>query len=320
MHLVIQIPCYNEEKTLPSVLQEIPKQIPGISSISVQIIDDGSSDRTIEVARSHNVDYILINKSNQGLGRAFQRGMEHALFIGADILVNTDGDNQYPSKYIIDLVSPILNNEADIVIGDRKTGQIKHFSSTKKFFQSVGTWVVKKLVMDKNITDAVSGFRAYNKDSLKKMNITSKFSYVLDSTIQANSKGLTIKSVDITVNPPTRPSRLFKSIPEHIRKSSIDILRIYSMYQPLKVFLMLSAIFFLIGTIPIIRFLADYLFNDGQGKIQSLIIGTMLVVVSVILFALGIIGDISSKNRELIERILYLEKNKIADEAKDVND
>lgn len=305
MKLIIQIPCFNEEKTLPLVLKDIPKAITGIDIIETQIIDDGSSDKTVEVAQNLGVNHIIKNIGNKGLGNAFRIGLEHALANGADILVNTDGDNQYPSNYITNLVAPIIKQEADIVVGNRQTAKIEFFSRTKKFFQWFGTKVIILLSGEKAVDDAVSGFRAYSREAMLDLNVTSGFSYVLDTTVQASRKRLRMVSIPITTNPPTRPSRLFKNMWEHIQKSGIDVLRVYAMYRPLRVFIGLGSILFFIGAIPIIRFLYDYFFlAGGEGKIQSLIIGSILLSVSFNCFALGIIGDLMNRNRTLIEYIL----------------
>jgi len=309
LHLIVQIPCFNEEKTLPLVLDDIPHTIDGISKIDTQVIDDGSTDMTVEIARRHQVDHIIINEVNKGLGFSFNRGLLNAYQHHADILVNTDGDNQYPSRYIHDIIQPILNGEADIVIGNRQTSSISHFSFVKRRLQALGTSVVKTLVADPSIKDAVSGFRAYNRRAMQALNVTSSFSYVLDTTIQAKAKGLRIASVDITTNPPTRPSRLFKSDFQHIRKSAMDITRIYAMYRPMRVFFWIGLILLIIGLIPMVRFVYDYFLGaGGVGKIQSLIIGSTLIMSSVIMFALGIIADLLGKNRTLIERILNEQK------------
>lgn len=308
--LIIQIPCYNEEKTLPLVLEDIPKKIEGIDIIEIQIIDDGSTDKTVEVAKQWGVHHIIQNTGNKGLGISFQKGLNHALYLGADILVNTDGDNQYPSYYISDLVQPILNKEAEIVVGNRQTSQIKHFSLLKKFFQWLGTKVTIILSGEKEVEDAVSGFRAYSREALLELNVTSRFSYVLDTTVQSSVKKIKMVSIPIETNLPTRPSRLFKNMWQHIRKSAIDILRVYAMYKPLRVFIGLGMIFLLIGAIPIVRFLYDYFFiTGGEGKIQSLIIGSILLSISFNCFALGIIGDLMNRNRTLIEYVLKEQKN-----------
>ena len=303
--LLIQIPCFNEEKTLPFVFEDMPKEIPGIHRIEFQIIDDGSTDRTVEVARSLGIHHILQHLGNKGLGKSFQKGIDHAVQLGADVLVNTDGDNQYPSSLIPDLIQPILKKEADIVIGDRRTSHVKHFSLFKKFFQWLGTLMTRILSGDRSITDAVSGFRAYSNSALKELNITTDFSYVLDSSIQASNKKLKMVSLPITTNPPTRPSRLFSSMWQHIRKSTVDLLRTFAFYKPLRVFFGFGFILFILGSIPIIRFLYAYFFVDaGVGKIQSLIIGSILLSVSFNCFALGVIGDLLSRNRKLVERML----------------
>lgn len=310
MKLIIQIPCYNEEKTLPLVLQDIPKEISGIDKIELQVIDDGSTDKTVEVAKELDVQYIVQNIGNKGLGNSFRIGVNSALKLGADILVNTDGDNQYPSQYIAKLIEPILKGEADIVVGNRQTSQVKHFSPLKKFFQWLGTKITIFLSGEGAIEDAVSGFRAYSRAALIEMNVTSSFSYVLDTTVQAADKRLKMVSIPITTNAPTRPSRLFKNMWEHIFKSGIGIFRVFAQYKPLRIFWGLGGILFCLGSIPIFRFLYDYFYlGNGEGKIQSLIIGSILLSVGFNCFALGIIGDLMGKNRMLIERILNKLKN-----------
>lgn len=305
MKLIVQIPCLNEENTIAAVISEIPKEIDGISQIEILIIDDGSQDKTVEVARSLNVKHIIQHHGNKGLGISFQKGLQFALDQGADLLVNTDGDNQYPGKFIPQLISPILNKHADIVIGDRQTASVKHFSIVKKLFQWLGTRVVILLSGERQLKDAVSGFRAYSKEAMLEINVTDKFSYTLDSTIQASEKRLKLTSIPIQINKPTRPSRLFESMWEHIRKSGIGALRTFALYKPLKVFISLGLVFFIVGMIPVLRFLYDYfLSSNGTGKVQSLIIGTALVSISFNLFALGIIGDLLSRNRKLIEDLL----------------
>ena len=305
MKLIIQIPCYNEEQTLPLVFAELPAKIDGIDIIETQIVNDGSTDRTLEVAKELGVDHIINNVGNKGLGNSFRIGMNHAIKQGADIMVNTDGDNQYPSRYISDLVQPILRGEADIVVGDRQTSKIKHFSPVKKFFQWLGTRVTKILSGEREVADAVSGFRAYSRAAMLETNVTSSFSYVLDTTVQASNKRIKMASVPIETNAPTRPSRLFKNMWQHIRKSGTDILRVYAMYKPLRVFVSIAIVLFIIGAVPIVRFLYDYFFGSGGiGKVQSLIIGSVLLSVSFNCLALGIIGDLMSRNRTLIEHTL----------------
>ena len=309
MKLIIQIPCYNEERTLPLVVNDIPKSIKGINQIEIQIIDDGSTDNTYQVAKELGVHHIIRNVGNKGLGASFQIGIDNALKLGADILINTDGDNQYPSEYIPDLLYPILSKKADIVVGNRQTKEIKHFSLLKKQLQWLGTKLTIILSGERNIKDAVSGFRAYSREALLELNTTSNFSYVLDTTIQASNKKIKMLSIPITTNPPTRPSRLFKNIWQHIRKSGSNIMRVYVMYKPLRVFISIGTIVSILGSIPIIRFLYYYFFIDGaSGKVQSLVIGSILISVGLNCFALGIIGELTGKNRILIERILKKSK------------
>ncbi|MDD3302138.1 MAG: glycosyltransferase family 2 protein [Candidatus Gracilibacteria bacterium] len=308
MKLIIQIPCLNEEKTLPLVMADIPKKIDGIDIIETMIIDDGSTDKTIEVAKELGVTHIVKHIGNKGLGVAFKSGQEKALELGADILVNTDGDNQYPGKYIPDLVKPIIEGKAQIVISDRQTKKIKHFSPIKKFFQWLGSSLVRFL-SGTDVPDTVSGFRAYSKESLLQLNVSSRFSYVLDTIVQAGAKRLKIESIKITTNKPTRESRLFKSIWQHMRKSLINLFRVYAMYNPLKIFFLLSSPFFLVGIVGIIRFL--YFFSQdpvNTGKIQSLILSGVCLTIAVQFIALGIIGDLIAKNRKLIEDNLYYTK------------
>ena len=312
MLLFIQVPCLNEAQTITQVIQEIPPLIQGIEDIEICIIDDGSSDETVALARKAGADHIIEHVTNQGLGTSFRDGMSYAYAMGADILVNTDGDNQYPGKYIPALVAPILDGSADIVVGNRQTKGITHFSSWKKFLQWLGTGVIRGLLQEPNVKDAVSGFRAYNRKAMRELNVVSTFSYVLDTTIQASAKGLRLASVDIKTNPPTRPSRLFRSNFHHIRKSVMDIIRVYAMYKGMRFFFWVGTIVMIIGAVPIVRYLYDYFFlpSHGDGKIQSLTLGTALIVISVLMFALGIIADLLSKNRMLLERILNEEKDK----------
>ena len=311
MKVIIQIPCFNEESTIGLVVSSVPERVLGVSLVTIVIVNDGSKDRTEAVALKSGADHIIRKHSNEGLGNAFRSGLDYAISQRADILVNTDGDNQYPSRYIPDLIQPILDGTADIVIGNRQTSKVAHFSVFKKSMQWLGTRLVSILIGEPNIKDAVSGFRAYNRKAMLELNVTSSFSYVLDTTIQAKIKGLRIASVDITTNPPTRPSRLFKNNFHHIRKSAMDIIRVYAMYRPMRVFFWAGAIFLLIGSVPMVRFLVDYFFvGEGDGKIQSLIFGATFIIIGVLIMALGIIADLLAKNRMLIERILLDQKQK----------
>lgn len=316
MKLIIQIPCFNEEKTLVSVLSELPTQIDWIDEIETMIIDDGSSDKTIEIATKFGVDYIVKHIWNKGLGNSFKSWVHKALLEGADILVNTDWDNQYPSKYIADLVKPILEWKSDFVMWNRQTSKINHFGILKKFFQRLGSAMVR-ILSGTNIPDSVSWFRAYSKEALLKLNVTSDFSYAVDTLIQAWSKKIKIDYVDITTNAPTRPSRLFKNMWQHMYKTTNLMLRVYAMYNPLRIFLALSSIFFVIWSLWVIRFLYFYMENPlATWKIQSLILAGTFLTISAVFFALGIIADLISKNRKLIEDDLYLTKKQYYEKNK----
>lgn len=310
MKLVINIPCYNEQETLPLVLRELPKKIDGISKIEVQIVDDGSTDGTVEVASKFKVDRIIRLKKNLGLGVAFRRGMEAALDAGADIFINTDADNQYPSRYIPSLVKPILEGKADMVVGDRVPWKVKYFSPVKRIFQYFGNMITRK-ISGCRVPDMVSGFRAYSKEAMLRLNVTTQFSYVLDTIMQASKKGITIVSIPIKTNAPTRKSRLFKNIFQHMKKSAANILRCYSIYEPFRTFLLGSLVFFTPALILLFRFLWYYSNGYGSGKIQSLIISAILFFLGGLMVCLGILGDLIGTNRRLIEEQLYLKKKEM---------
>ena len=288
---MIQIPCYNEEKTLPQVLEKLKKKIDGISEIEVQIVDDGCTDKTVEIAKKYGC-YIVSYVGNKGLGHAFKTGMDEALARGADILVNTDGDHQYKGKYIKDLV--------------KQTAKIAHFSKLKKFFQWFGSLSVRYLTQA-DIKDAVSGFRAYSREAMLQLNVVTKFSYVLDTLVQGSKKGLKIVFVPVTTNKPTRPSRLFKGMFEHIKKSGANLLRVYMMYEPFKTFLLLGGFLCVIGAIPIVRFFYHYVFDPGN-YIQSLIIGSIIFLTGINMIGIGLMAELNAINRRLTEETLYLKK------------
>lgn len=308
MKLIIQIPCYNEEKTLQSVLEELPKSIEWIEKIETMIIDDWSSDNTIEVAKNNNVTYIIKHIWNKGLWNAFRTWVENWLLNWADIIVNTDWDNQYPWNYISELVKPIIKWEADIVMWNRQTSKISHFSLIKKFFQWFWSLLVRLLSWTQ-IPDSVSWFRAYSREALLKINVTSDFSYAVDTLIQAWSKKIKIVSVDITTNKPTRPSRLFKNIWDHMYNTSQIMLRVYTMYNPLRAFFSMALVFFLIWSAWVTRFLYFY-FQDpvNTGKIQSLLLSSVFIIIAMLFFSLWVIWDLIAKNRKLIEDDLYMTK------------
>lgn len=303
MKLIIQIPCYNEVDTLPQTLADLPRQIPGIDVIEYLVIDDGSKDGTAELARKLGVHHVLVNPTNLGLARSFARGLDFALGAGADIIVNTDGDNQYHGGDIALLVQPILDRQADIVVGDRETGSISHFSPSKRVLQAVGSSVVRTF-SNVRIPDAVSGFRAISRAAAMRLNIVSSFSYTIEMLIQSGHKGMAVTSVPIRTNAKTRESRLFKSIPSFIRKSGTTTLLMYAMYQPLRIFSLIGFIIAVIGMIPIFRFLYFYLFENGEGKIQSLVIGSALMTAGTITFVIGLLADLVGRNRQLLELTL----------------
>ena len=308
MKLVIQIPCLNEAATLPLVLASIPQQIDGISEIIVLIIDDGSRDATVAVAKSLGVTHFVHHNRTQGLGRSFRDGVTAALQLGADIVINTDGDNQYPQEKIGDLVRPILDGDADIVIADRQTHKIAHFSATKKLLQRVGSKVVS-VAAGTDLPDAPSGFRAYSKESLLRLNPTSRFSYTMETIIQAGNKGLAITSVPVTTNPKLRESRLFSSTWEHVYKSGITIVRAYVMYKPYIIFGWLGGLLFVAGLVPFARFIyLSFQDHSTSGHIQSLLIGSLLMTSAFLCLVLNIIADLIRINRTLIEDNLELTK------------
>ena len=301
MKLVVQIPCLNEEVTLPLVLQSIPKQIPGIDQIIVLIVDDGSTDNTVAVARKHGVTHFVHHTRNQGLGRSFHDGVLKALELGADILVNTDGDNQYPQERIADLVQPIIKGEADIVIADRQTHKIAHFSPLKKFLQRLGSAVVN-MAAGTNLPDAASGFRAYSRESLFRLNTITRFSYCTETIIQAGNKGLFISHIKVETNPKLRESRLFKSTTEHVIKSAVTIIRAYVMYKPYIIFGWLGIFLLVLGLIPFARFvLLSIADGTTRGHIQSLLVGSLLVNSAFFCVVLNIIADLIRTNRILTE-------------------
>lgn len=304
MKVFVQVPCLNEETTLPSVLESIPKSIPGVDELHILVIDDGSTDRTVEVAREHGVTHFVHHVRNQGLARSFRDGVHYALSQGADIVVNTDGDNQYPQSRIPDLLAPVIAGEADIAIGDRQTHLIEHFSPFKKRMQRFGSKVVN-VAAETNLPDAASGFRAYSRDALIKLNVVTQFSYCMETIIQAGNKRMRIASVPITTNAKTRESRLFGSMGEHMLQSAKAIIRSYFMFKPLAFFVWLGVFFSVVGLIPFVRYAILQWFTDrGGNHLQSLILGILLLVAAVLSFALAVIADLLRTNRILQEETL----------------
>lgn len=310
MKLIIQIPCFNEEGTLPQTIEDLPKKIPGIDVIEILIMDDGSSDRTVEIAEALGVHHIVRHKKNRGLAAAFRTALDASLSNGADIIVNTDGDNQYNGEDIALLVQPILDGEADIVIGDRQTRSIAHFSPFKKTLQNVGSGIVRFLSRV-DVPDAVSGFRALSRDAARKINILTRFSYTIEMIIQAGYRGLKVTCVPVRVNAATRESRLARSILQFVWLSGVTTFRTMAMYRPIFYFFLIAIFFLLVGSTIFGRFLYYYLIGNGEGKIQSLIFGGVCILISVHSFMLGILAELIGFNRQLqetsLEKIRHLE-------------
>ncbi len=302
MKLIIQIPCLNEEATLPATLADLPRQVAGFDIVEWLIIDDGSTDATLEVARAHGVDHIVKLTNNKGLAAGFQAGLDAALKLGADVIVNTDADNQYSAADIPKLVRPILEGRADMVVGDRETDTIAHFSPLKKRLQKLGSWVVRQ-ASETDVPDTTSGFRAYNREAAIQMAVVSKYTYTLETIIQAGKLLVAIDHVPIATNPKTRESRLFPSVSSYVRRNGVAILRVYTQYEPLRVFLTLAAVLGLGALVPFGRFTVAYAAGDGAGHVQSLIFGAVMFNAAVVLAALGIIGDLLYGQRMMAQRI-----------------
>lgn len=300
MKLIIQIPCLNESQTLEQTIEALPKKIDGISVIETLVIDDGSSDNTSKVAEELGVNYIIRHHKNRGLASAFMSGITESLKNKADIIVNTDADNQYDGSCIKDIVKPILNNDADIVIGARPIETMKDFSGLKKILQKIGSWFVR-FISDTDVIDAPSGFRAYSANAAAQLNVFNDYTYTLETIIQAGYKNLKIISIPIKVNRELRPSRLVKSIPSYIRKSLFTMIRISIIYRPFKFFLMPSLIFILIGFYLGLRFIYFLSINDGDGHIQSLILASIFLIVGIQILLIAFLADLISANRKLLE-------------------
>lgn len=304
MKVFVQIPCLNEEATLPAVLASIPREIPGVDELEILVIDDGSTDRTVEVARAHGVRHVVQHSRNQGLARSFRDGVDYALAHGADVVVNTDGDNQYPQDRIPDLVAPVVEGRADIVIADRQTATIAHFSPFKKLMQRVGSGVVN-FAADTQLPDAASGFRAYSRAALIRLNVVTEFSYCMETIIQAGHKRLRIASIPVTTNAKTRESRLFRNIFHHMAKSGSAIVRSYLMFKPYVLFAWFAVVFGVLALYPAIRFLVLHFGpSESDGNVQSLIFAAIMAVAALLSVALGILSDLLRTNRTLLEEQL----------------
>ncbi len=303
MKLIIQIPCFNEERTLPATLADLPRAVAGFDEVEWLIIDDGSTDRTIEVARAHGVDHVVRLTNNKGLAYAFQAGLDACLKLGADVVVNTDGDNQYFGGDIPKLVAPVVRGDADMVVGDREVMSIEHFSPLKKSLQRVGSWVVRQ-ASSTEVPDTTSGFRAYNREAAMSLVVVSRFTYTLETIIQAGKQYVTTAHVPIRTNPKTRESRLFPSMWAYVRRNALSIFRIYTRYEPLKVFMTAAALLGFVALVIWARFAYFYVVeDDGAGHVQSLILGAVLFNAAMLLAALGVIGDLLSAQSTMQQRI-----------------
>ncbi|MEM8993817.1 MAG: glycosyltransferase family 2 protein [Acidobacteriota bacterium] len=303
MKLIIQIPCFNEEEHLPATLADLPRQLDGIDDVEILVVDDGSSDRTAEVARREGAHHLVRHTRNRGLAAAFRTGVDACLALGADIIVNTDADNQYAAADIDRLIAPILGGEAEIVVGDRRTDQVAYFSPLKKKLQRLGSFVVRHL-SHTEVPDAVSGFRAISRDAARRINVLSSFSYTIEMLIQAGNSGIAVTSVPIRVNPQTRESRLASNAGVFIQRSLVTMLRAYAMYHPLRVFTYIGVLLSVLGLAPIARFLYFYFENGGAGHVQSLVLGGVLVIMGFFAFLIGLVADLIGFNRKLLETML----------------
>ncbi len=303
MKLIIQIPCFNEEETLPVTLADLPRELPGFDVVEWLVIDDGSTDRTVEVAKDHGVDHIVRLTNNKGLASGFQAGLDACLKLGADVIVNTDADNQYVGADIAKLVVPVLEGRADMVVGDRQVMTIEHFSPLKKMLQRLGSWVVRR-ASDTTVPDTTSGFRAYNREAALALQVVSKFTYTLETIIQAGKMTIAVDHVPIRTNEKLRESRLFPSMGAYVRRNTLSIFRIYSMYEPLRVFMTGAVILGLAATALWLRFGYFALFteNGSRGHVQSLILAAMLFNAALLLGALAVIGDLMAGQRTMIQR------------------
>lgn len=307
MKLIVQIPCYNEAATLAQVVQSIPRHIAGVSAVAIVVVDDGSEDGTSEIARRLGVDKVVRHPYRRGLAAAFQTGIDTALALGADIIVNTDGDNQYPQADIPRLVEPILHNKADIVIGDRQPTRNKELTWTKRLLQGWGSWVVR-LASGTDVPDATSGFRAYSREAALRLTLFTRYTYTLETIIQAGKKGLRVAHISIHTNPPTRASRLMRSQWDYVKHSVAAIVRLYAVYEPLRVFGLISLPFLVAGFALLLRFFYFYLTGQAEGVaryLQSVFIGGTAVLIGLLIFLFGVLADLIAANRRLLEEILY---------------
>jgi len=302
--LIIQIPCYNEEKTLAVTLAALPRQVPGVDVVEWLVVDDGSTDRTVEVARANGVDHVVRQRTNRGLAWAFMAGLDACIRHGADIIVNTDADNQYNAEDIPALVAPILRGEAEIVVGARPITDIAHWSLSKKLLQRVGSWVVR-VASKTSIPDAPSGFRAITRGAALRLNVFNDYTYTLETIIQAGRKNMAITSVPVRTNADLRPSRLIHSVPRYIQRSLFTIVRIFMTYRPFRFFAIPGSILFVLGAIPAFRFLYFYLEGHGNGHVQSLLFSVLFLGAGALLVLVGLIADLIGVNRTMLEEVRW---------------
>jgi glycosyltransferase involved in cell wall biosynthesis len=311
MKVIVQIPCFNEEQTLPLVMHDMPKSIPGVDELETLVIDDGSTDRTVEVARELGVTHVVRHNGNKGLAAAYQTGLDACLRLGADIIVNTDGDNQYPQQMIPDLVAPIVQGEAEMVIGDRQVRRIEHFSPVKKVLQVMGSWVVRQ-ASGTEVPDAPSGFRALSREAALRINVITKYTYTLETIVQAGKKNIKIMSVPVTTNKVTRPSRLVRGIFDYVKKSGATIVRLYAMYEPLKVFFYIGLVLLLIAAYGTVKLLLHYFLQEDWNFRQTFerhmptTIATLIALVfGFQIWLIGLLADLIAGSRRITEEVLY---------------
>jgi glycosyltransferase involved in cell wall biosynthesis len=319
MKLIIQLPCYNEAETLPVALSALPRSVIGFDQVEVLIVDDGSSDATAAVARAHGVHHVIRHTRNQGLARAFMTGIQACLRLGADVIVNTDADNQYDANDIPALVSPVVEGRADIVVGARPIDAIEHFSPIKKLLQRLGSWVIRT-VSHTEIPDAPSGFRAFSREAAQQLVVFNAYTYTLETIIQAGQKNMAIISVPVRVNEDLRPSRLVRSIPSYVARSVMTIVRIFVIYRPFRFFVAIGALLFGMGVLLGLRFLYHYLSGQGQGHVQSLILASVLIGMGFQTVLIAFVADLLAANRALLEDIRYHAYRRSADRHPDVED
>ena len=321
MKLIIQIPCYNEEGTLPQTVEALPRQLPGIDTLEYLVIDDGSQDRTVEIAEKLGVHYVIRLPAHSGLAHSFITGIEACLRNGADIIVNTDADNQYNADDIQHLIAPILAGQADIVVGDRGVGSVETFSPAKRILQRLGSWVMAQ-ASGVQVPDATSGFRAIGREAALRTLVLSEYSYTLETLIQAGARQMAVKYVPVRTNPQTRPSRLMRNLPHYLTSSGTTILRAYTMYRPLRVFSIIGSIVAFAGFALGMRFVYYFIIGQGSGKVQSLILAAVLLIVGFQILLIGLLADLIGFNRKILEEVLYrlrrieLEEIHIDDENK----